>query len=198
MLNHVFGLLTQPVKEWQKLHDSEFSLNEVLLPVLVLAAIPPVCGYIGTTLFGWQIGAGEPIKLAPQSALILSILYYAAILAAIVSVAFMIQWMGQTYGADQPLSRCFILAAYIPVPLLLIGVMQIYPILWLNLVAAFPALAFTILLLYTGIPVMMEIPKERGFLFSTAVLAFGLVGLVGMMVVTVLLWGIGLEPVFVS
>lgn len=196
MIQHIFGLLTQPVKQWQKLHDSNPSIMQVILPVLLLAAIPPVAGYIGTTTKGWSIGAGEAIRLAADNALILAILYYLAILAAIFSVALMIQWMGQTYGANQPLSRCITLAVFIPVPLLLIGIMQLYPVLWLNLIVALPALAYTILLLYTGIPVMMEIPKERGFLFSTAVLGFGMVGLVGMLVVTVFLWGIGLEPVF--
>lgn len=196
MIQHIFGLLTQPVKQWQKLHDSNPSMLQVILPVLLLAAIPPVAGYIGTTTKGWSIGAGDPVKLAADNALILAILYYLAILAAIFSVALMIRWMGQTYGADQPLSRCVTLAVFIPVPLLLIGIMQLYPVLWLNLIVALPALAYTILLLYTGIPVMMEIPKERGFLFSTAVLGFGMVGLVGMLVVTVFLWGIGLEPVF--
>lgn len=51
------------------------------------------------------------------------------------------------------------------------------------------------MLLYIGIPVLMEIPKERGFMFSTAILGFGMVGLLGMLVVTVLLWGVGLEPI---
>ncbi len=198
MIQHIFGLLTSPVKTWEKLHAETPSLAQVLIPVLILAAIPPICGYIGTTTKGWSIGAGDPIKLAADGALIMAVLYYFAILAAIFSVALMIRWMGQTYGADQPLSRCITLAVFIPVPMLLIGVAQLYPVLWVNLVVAMPALAYTVMLLYTGIPVMMEIPKERGFMFSTAVLGFGMVGLVGMLVVTVLLWGIGMEPVFVS
>ena len=198
MIKYIFGLLTQPVKTWQKLHDENLSMAQILIPVLVLAAIPPICGYIGTTTTGWSIGAGDPIKLHTDGALTMAILYYLAILAAIVSVAMMIRWMGQTYGADQPLNRCLTLSVFIPVPLLLIGVMQLYPVLWINLVVALPALAYSIMLLYTGIPIMMEIPKERGFMFSSAVLGFGLVGLVGMLVVTVILWGNGLEPVFVS
>ena len=45
---------------------------------------------------------------------------------------------------------------------------------------------------------MMEIPPERGFLFASAVMAFGLVALVAMIAVTVLLWGAGLAPSFTS
>jgi hypothetical protein len=106
--------------------------------------------------------------------------------------------MGQTYGAKQPLARCLVLAAYIPIPLFLVGIVQIYPVLWFNLIVGIPAATYTVFLLYTGIPVMMEIPPERGFLFSSAVLAFGLVGLVGMLAATVILWGFGLGPVFTN
>lgn len=139
--------------------------SKLLIPVIILALIPPISGYIGTTTRGWRIGAGDPVMLDPGNAVILSILYFLAILAAIFSVALMIKWMGQTYGSDQPFSRCLTLSVFIPTPLLLIGIAQLYPILWLNLVIALPALAYSIMLLYTGIPVLMEIPKERGFIF---------------------------------
>jgi hypothetical protein len=89
-----------------------------------------------------------------------------------------------------------VLASYTASPLFVIGLLQLYPILWLNLVIGLPALGYSIYLLYSGVPAMMEIPAERGFLFASAVLAFGLVSLVAMLAVTVLLWGVGLAPEF--
>jgi hypothetical protein len=53
-------------------------------------------------------------------------------------------------------------------------------------------------LLVTGLPIMMGIPEERSFLFSSAVLAVGLVTLVCMMVATAILWGYGFAPQFVD
>jgi hypothetical protein len=89
-----------------------------------------------------------------------------------------------------------VLAAYTATPLFLIGIMELYPILWLNMVLGLPALAYSIYLLYTGVPIMMGISEERGFLFSSAVLAFGLVAFVALLAVTAILWGMGLEPQF--
>jgi hypothetical protein len=43
---------------------------------------------------------------------------------------------------------------------------------------------------------MMDISKERGFLFSSAVITFGLVALVAMLANTVMLWGMGFAPEF--
>ena len=42
--------------------------------------------------------------------------------------------------------------------------MLLYPLLWLNLLLGLPALGYTVYLLYTGVPVMMElfVPKGAG------------------------------------
>ena len=45
---------------------------------------------------------------------------------------------------------------------------------------------------------MMDIPPEKGFLFASAVLAVGLVALVGLLASTVVLWSFGLGPAFIS
>ncbi len=92
--------------------------------------------------------------------------------------------------------QCIALAAYTATPLFLIGLTALYPLLWLDMVLGFPALAYSVYLLYTGVPIMMEIPVERGFLFSSAVLGVGLVMLVGVMAASVILWSWGVGPVF--
>ena len=198
MVIHTWGLMSNPANEWEAIRQRSDSSGFALRHVLLYAAIPVICGYIGTTRVGWRIGAGVPIRLEPESALLISILYYLVLIVGVFSVAYMIFWMANTYGAKQPFARAFVLAAFVPTPLFLIGLMQLYPVLWLNLVIGLPALALTVILLYTGIPVMMEISEERGFLFSSAVLAVGLVLLVALLAATVILWGFGLEPTFVS
>jgi len=196
LLAHIWGLFVHPAHEWQVIKDSNKTLGQVLGYIMVLAAIPVLSGFIGTTQFGWQVGSAETVRLTTASAGIIALLYYLVIIVAVFSVGWMIHWMGATYGADQPLTQCIVLAAFIPAPLFLVGIFQLVPILWLNLLVGLPALAYTVFLLYVGIPAVMEIPAERGFLFASAVLAVGLVGLVGLLAVTVILWGIGIGPVF--
>lgn len=195
---HIWGLFVHPTQEWRRIKESRKTIGQVLRYILLLAAIPVICGFIGTTQFGWQVGSAERVRLSVGSAAVMAMLYYLVIIVAVPCVGWMIHWMGTTYGAEQPLTQCIVLAAFIPVPLFLVGVFQIIPILWLNLLVGLPALAYTVFLLYTGIPEFMEIPAERGFLFASAVLAVGLVGLVGLLAATVILWGIGIGPVFVG
>lgn len=198
LLEHIIGFFLHPKEEWEEVRAKNISTTRLMLHILVLGAIPVISGYIGTTQFGWDIGTAETVKLTAESAVIIAVLYYLIIILAVFSVGWMIHWMGQTYGASQPLSRCLQLAAYIPIPLFLVGITQVYPVLWFNLLVGIPAVTYTVFLLYMGVPVMMEIPEERGFLLSSAVLAFGLVGLVGMLAATVILWGFGVGPEFTT
>ncbi len=197
VLQHVWGLFTNPRKEWESIRDDECTIGKCYAAhVLILAAIPAISGFIGTTQFGWSIGAGDPVKLSVQSAGTIAVLYYLAMLVGVFSMGWMIQWMADTYGAKPMLSQSVVLTAYTATPLFLIGLMELYPVLWLNMVVGIPALAYTVYLLYTGVPIMMGISEERGFLFSSAVLAVGLVAFVALLAATALLWGLGLEPTF--
>ena len=197
VLQHVWGLFVNPKLEWEAIRDDKCTVGKCYaIHVLLLAAIPAIAGFIGTTQFGWQIGVGDPVKLTTQSAGLIAILYYFAMLVGVYSIGWMIHWMGGTYGADVPLSQCVVLAAYVATPLFLIGIMELYPVLWINMVVGIVALAYTVYLLYTGVPIMMGVSEDRGFLFSSAVLAVGLVAFVALLAVTVILWGMGLEPQF--
>lgn len=196
---HIVGLFKDPKEQWKTIREEECSVTGCYTRhTLFLAAIPALSGLIGTTVFGWQVGGREPIRLTFESGLVIAILYYLAMLVGVYSLGAMIRWMGTTYGSEQPLSRTVMLAAYTATPLFLIGVFELYPILWLNLVVGLPALAYTVYLLYTGVPVMMEVTEERGFLFSSAVLAVGLVALVALLAATAFLWGIGVGPAFTA
>ncbi|NNE63986.1 MAG: YIP1 family protein [Gammaproteobacteria bacterium] len=195
MFSQITGLFFNPEDAWRSIKSEldKGTCNTVSLVVL-LALIPPVCGYIGTTTIGWQIGAGEPMKLTSSSAGTIAVLYFFAIVVGINAVALAIGWMAQTYEAKVSYQHALALSTFTAAPLLIVGVFEIYPVLWLNFLVGLLALAVSIRLLYTGVPIVLNISKERGFLYSSSILAFGLIALVAMLVVTALLWGFGLEP----
>jgi len=197
LLTHVWEILSEPRTAWARIRDEDLSIPGLYLRVVVpLALISPVAGYIGTTRIGWQIGTGAPLKMTETSAAQISIVYFGAILVTLFVIGALIHWMSDTYGAKQPLSKCVAIAAYSAVPLFLVGVAQIYPVLWINFLIGLPALAYAVYLLYLGVPIVMNISAERGFLFCSAVLAVALVALVGLLASTVVLWSYGLGPSF--
>lgn len=196
ILNHVWGLLTDPEREWKAVRKEHTGILRCYLShVLLLAAIPAIAGYVGTTRVGWQVVAREVHTLTPDSALSMAIASYVTMLFAVFFVGQMIHWMEKTYGGKADLGMSVALAAHTATPLFLIGVTLAYPLLWLNMLLGLPALAYSVYLLYTGVPIMTSIPKERGFLFASAVLAVGLVMFVGILAATVILWSAGIEPI---
>ena len=198
-IQHIVGLFTDPMGQWEKIREQHKSAEGgSVAHIFLLAAIPAVSGFIGTTQVGWRIGVGEPIRITGDSAFAIAIIYYLALLVGIFSIGWVIHLLGKAYEVQKPLPLCIALAAYAATPLFLIGLMQVYPVLWLNMLLGLPALAYTVYLLYSGLPVMMEIPPEKGFLYSSAVLAVGLIALVSLLAMTALLWGMGLQPVFTN
>jgi hypothetical protein len=195
VLNHVWGLFSQPKKEWKSIKGERCSVGKCFCShVLILAAIPAIAGYIGTTQVGWSFGGFEVHKLTTQSALQIAILTYLTMLVAVFSLGKAIHWMGQTYGSRQTLPQAIALAAYTATPLWIMGFFFLYPVLWVNMLIGLPALAYTVYLLYTGVPVMMSVSQERGFLFASAVLAVGLVMLVAVLGAMAMLWSMGIGP----
>lgn len=195
-MQHIIGLFTDPVREWEKIRKNRSNSHGAIAHVILMAIIPAASGYFGTTQVGWRIGVGDPIRITPDSAIVIAVIYYLALLIGVFSIGWVIHLLGKAYQVEKPLSLCISLAAYTATPLFLIGIMEVYPVLWLNMLLGLPALAYTVYLLYSGMPVMMEISVERGFLYSSAVLAVGLIALVALLTMTALLWGIGLQPVF--
>ena len=199
LLLRVLPVLFRPRSGWASIKDRNYSVANAFFGHTVLfALIPPVCGYLGTTRTGWSFGLERSVRITAESALPISIVYYLALLMATASVAWAAHWMSRTYGAKASFSAALVLASVTATPLFLVGFAQLLPELWLNLLLGLPALAWTIMLFYSGVPIMLEVSAERGFLLACAVMAFGLVALVAMLVLFVLLWSYGFAPTFTS
>ena len=197
MFGHIVGLFSSPTNEWNIIRKKiEQNSCKYVALAFILAIIPPLSGFIGTTQFGWKIGTADPVKLTTGSAFTIAIAYYFAIVAGIFIMGYMIQWMGKTYVKNVGMSESTALAVFVSVPLLLVGIFELYPVLWMNFLVGLVALAYSVYLLYSGLPILMDLPKEKGFLYASAVMGFGLVALVGLLVVTALMWGVGIEPSF--
>jgi len=195
VIGHIIGLFSSPTAEWEKIRDEVCSTSTCIFKhVVIMAAIPAVSGYIGTTQVGWSIGASGIHYLSNESAGLIAILTYLAMIAGIIGMGAMIQWMAETYGSSQPLARCVVFAAYVATPLFLIGLMMLYPILWLNMLLGLPAVAYSVFLLYSGTPIVMGMDKEKGFLFASAIVGLGLVAMVAILATTVIMWGYGFGP----
>ncbi|WP_217477012.1 Yip1 family protein [Stutzerimonas stutzeri] len=198
MINHVWGLFAHPGQEWQEITGEERKVGHLHLgEVMVLAAIPAISAFIGTTQVGWSIGGGEAVKLTEGSAMQLTLLSYLAMLAGVAVMGAFIHWMSRTYDASPTLVQCIVFAAYTATPLFVGGLAALYPHIWLGMIVGTAAICYTAYLLYVGLPTFMNIPSDEGFLFSSSILAVGLVVLVAIIALSVIMWGMGVGPMYV-
>lgn len=198
MINHFVGLLISPSKQWKKIADMPpASYNSLLLFPCIFALIPAFAWYYGTTHSGWTIGANDDvIRLTSESARIICILFYFTMLGSIATIGYFISWMSETYDANSSLIKGIVMSGLISTPLFLLGAVGSYPLLWLDLLIGVVAISWSIYLLYLGVPILMNIPKERGFLFSSAIVGVSLVIFVGIMVGAIMVWDMGAAPAF--
>jgi len=190
------GLLVafNPTRGWKAVsEDSSGLVTVLLLHTLPLALIPAVCWYVGVTQQGWNV-AGETVRLTAESALPMCALFYLAMIAGVVFLGFMVQWMAGSYGTQASLAQGVKLITYTATPFFLAGVLGLIPVLWVDITLGTLIACYCVFLLYKGTGPVMHVPPERGFLYASAVFAVALVSFVALLGATVVLWDFGPAP----
>lgn len=193
-MNHVWGLLAHPNREMRDIKQENETLSHHFTHhVLLMALIPVICAFIGTTQIGWNVGAGENILLSLSSALGLAVLFYALMLAGVAVMGRVIWWMARDYPQRPSLRHCMVFAGYVATPLFLSGLVALYPLVWLCALVGTLALAYTGYLLYVGIPLFLSIDREESLRLSGSTLAIGVLVLEVLLALTVIMWGYGYQ-----
>lgn len=197
ILNHIWGLYTHPKDEWHTIEKRHESFYYSMLHILTVGLIPSLSAYYASAYIGWSIGTGELIKLTQNSAAVMAIGMYIALIAGVFILAYLIHWMAKTFDSTPDYTQSLELAAYTATPLLMVGLASLYPVLWFFSLAGIAALSYSVYLLYSGIPIMMNIPEEKGFIYASSVVTCGLVLLVALMAGSVMLWTLGFGPEYI-
>jgi hypothetical protein len=161
---------------------------------LWLLVLPPIFLFIGSSNEGWELGADEPVKLAPAALVAVSVAYLLTLIFGFISAAVVSRWMSTTYGANENLGLHLSVIALVGAPLLLGSAIHLYPHAFINLLVLAPALVWSMYLLYTGLPVALGIDPQRGMLMASALIGYLLVASVSLLGLTVVLWGQGIGP----
>lgn len=196
ILNHLWGLYTHPVEEWHSIDNRHESFKYSMSHIMIIALIPAISAYFSLTAIGWSVGVGERLFLSVDNALILSVGMYFALIAGVFILGYLAHWMAHTFGSEPTYTQTLELAAYTATPLFTAGLSAFYPEIWFVMLVGFGALAYSVYLLYAGVPILMHIPEERGFIYSSSVVTCGLILLVCIMTSFAIFWSSGYAPAF--
>jgi hypothetical protein len=198
ILNHLWGLYAHPKEEWQTIDARHESLKFSLIHILLVALIPSVCAYFSAVHIGWSIGVGDPISLTPDSAVKMAVAMYVALILGVFALAYLAHWMAHTFGSEPTYTQTLELASYTSTPLFMVGIAALYPELWFVMLVGLAGLSYSVYLLYVGVPILMHIPEERGFIYASSVVTCGLILLVCVLAATAMLWSSGFQPIYTN
>jgi hypothetical protein len=197
MLINPLALIFNSKRHWEELAKASNAHLWSFIPYLLLmASIPCLAWFYGTTQIGWVIGDGDLTKLTSKSAANIAIAMYIATLFSVSAIGYAVHWMAATYGSNSSIIKGIALTTLTTTPFYLLGLTGLYPVFWVDFILGIFGVCWSTYLLYTSIPIVMEIPEDRGFLFASALLAVSLVIFLVLLGATAMLWDMGAIPVF--
>ncbi|WP_369986633.1 Yip1 family protein [Pseudomonas xanthosomatis] len=198
MNSPLLKLFTHPDDAWIDIRRAEEDHPQQYLPrLLLMALVPAVCLFIGTSTFGWSLAAEERVRLGLASAAQLAGLLYATTVVGVMLMGVMIRWMSRRFDVQPSLNQCIGFAAYCATPWFVAGVVGLVPMRWLAVAALLGASAYASVLLYGGLQTFLRLRREQAMLFATCVWGVGLLLLVTILVAMILFWSNGLMPEYV-
>lgn len=164
LVARVKGILVQPNAEWLKI-DGEFATTKTLFTryAMILAAIGPVAGLIGSLIFGDTSIIG---------ALVVALISYGLSLAAVFVLGILINALAPSFGSTVDQVQAMKVAVYASTAAWVAAIFDLIPVLSvLSLVGAI----YSLVLLFIGLPILMKTPDDKKVIYYVVVLIAGLV-----------------------
>ena len=191
----LFALLFDPGTVLRDLaRDDRARARAVRRFLPLLLSLPPVSAAIGGSLFGWRLGTPEPLYLDAGQAMTVSVLYLLALCFGFFTTVGLARWMGVTYGAVAAYRIHLAFFVVVCAPLAVASLAHLFPLVFFNVLVMIPAAIWSMTLLYRGLPVVLQVPPERGMLMSSALVGWLLVAAVSLLGISAALWTAGIGP----
>ncbi len=168
IFNRVKDIVLKPKETWNTISTEETSVAKLGREyLLILAAVPSLASFLGNWIIGIRIPFVGFYRLTFGESLINSIVIYILIVAEIWAVGKLISLLAKNFSSNRDDIRGFKVAVYIFTPYLASGVFNLIPYFSpLMLIAGL----YGLYLLYIGLPVVMETPKEKSLPYFVVIL----------------------------
>lgn len=172
LIERVKSILLQPKEAWATIESETTDAASLYTRYLmILAAIPAVCGFIGMSLIGMG-GFGITIRVPLVAGLVNMVVSYGLSLAGIFVLGLIINALAPTFGGQKHAIQALKVAVYASTAALLGGVFSLLPSLaMLGLLAAL----YSVYLIYTGLPVLMRSAPEKSIAYTAVVIVAAIV-----------------------
>jgi hypothetical protein len=170
----VVNILTRPASEWLVIAVEPTDVASLYTNyILVLAAIPAVCTFLGLLVIGVPFFGTYGFS----AALVAGVMSYCSALVSVYIAAFIIEKLAPNFDSRGDTAQALKLVAYASTPVWIAGVLHLVPPLGVLIIIA---AIYAIYLFYLGLTPVMKTPSDK-------VLPFMVVSAIVVIVVTVIL-----------
>ena len=184
LVDRIKHILLQPKSEWTAIErepgDAGYLFSNY---VAIVAAIPPVCTFIGTTIIGFG-----PYRIGIVGGLLRAIVVYILTLAGVFVVAYVIDFLAGTFGARKSLDNALRVSAYAPTAAWVASVFNIVPLLGILSILGL----YSLYLLHTGLVALMRPTPDRALVYTIAVIVCVVIVWVVIFAIPAALFGVGM------
>jgi hypothetical protein len=172
IVERVKNLILQPKQEWQKIDTEPHTVQELYTRyVMILAAIPAVCGFIGLSLIGIGVfGATYRVPIAAGVAHM--VVQYLMSLGVVYLFALIIDALAPNFGSTKNFNQAIKVSAFMPTAAWIAGVFSIIPSL--SIIGALLSL-YSLYLLFIGLPILMKTPADKAIPYVVVVIIAAIV-----------------------
>jgi len=191
----VRNILLTPSTEWPVIAEEPTDKPSVITGyVMPLAAIGAIAGFIGGSLVGMSLPFLGRYRVPITTGLAGAVFTFVFAIVGVFILAFIINALAPTFGAQKDSNRAFKVAVYSYTPAWIAGALQILPALGvLGIIAAL----YGLYLLYLGLPALMKAPQEKAIGYTAVVvvcaivLSFVVTSIGGLIIAPVAMGGLG-------
>lgn len=168
LIERIKNILLSPAAEWETIKKEDHMISDLFTQyALKLAAIPAIAGLIGFTLFGhtfYDLSFGANLKWA--------IGMYVMSIIGVYILAYIIDVLAPTFGSKKHLPTSMKVVVFAYTAAWVGGIFSLIPAL-----AIFGAIAsiYSLVLLYKGLQIVKEVPKNKMVGYFVAVIIASLI-----------------------
>jgi hypothetical protein len=167
LVERIKGILLQPKSEWQVIEREPGDAGYLFTNyVAIVAAIPAVCTFIGTSIIGFG-----PYRISIMGGILRAVVVYVLALISVFVAAYIIDFLAGTFGARRNLDNAMKVSAYAPTAAWVAGVFNIIPALAILGILGL----YSLYLLYTGIAVLMKPPADKALIYTIVVIVCAII-----------------------
>jgi hypothetical protein len=160
------AMLVEPAAEWPRIEqetgDPAYLLSHY---VALLALVPPVFGFIGSSIIGARLPGAGSVRTPIFDGLFGAILGYAESFVTVLLLGLIINLLAPLFGGQKAFGKALKLAVYSSTPVWLIGIFLLLPGLRFLALTGF----YGAYVLSTGLSRLMKSPEQKTPIYVTVI-----------------------------